>query len=857
MRSWIGSSKAPAVVGLVWVLATVAWPASAAAQTVPFKVFITELWQLDDGVDPGLGFMGDYYAKVTINGVAQENDGACDDPSSGGIIVPYQVFKNFKADSDCGARTPWAFTKMVDRNQDVTVRIQIFDSDLSFDDEGDAKPGSGDAVEFTVSATDGKWRGGDADADFNWPQTCSRPGLSLGGRNVNVCWQASYDTDDDGLLDVWETDGVDSDNDGVVDVNLATLGANARRKDAFVEADFIAATNHTHRPLQAAIAKVVTSFADAPVANPDGTSGIQLHVDVGPIYAGGPVFSVVGTTGTTGTYGDLGGGGSAIPEVGNTIIEAFTDPQGTTGTTFASLRDANFNPRRELAFRYMIFGHQTNARRAFNDCTSGEASRTRREFFVTLGGTTSANVACHVTDAGGASVGSIDEQAGTLMHELGHTLGLRHGGDENLNDKPNHLSVMNYTFQDCEVPVSAGFLRGGCDYSGLVLGALLAPLDETDLDECVGVGAGLGKMDWNGDGSDQGGSCVAPTANTTADVNNDGVCVEAGNNKELDTTASGDDRRKEKGINDGPNRVCNTTKSGDDSQKTAVGSTPSQPDIINSHDDWAAVNPALIGFSNGFGTGNAPTDQEPDPDRIRQSREHLRALTAPAITLDQTGPPTARPGDGLTYNVAVRNTGRGPALSSVLVETAPDGVSQTSTVGTIVAGGAVTQSMAFIVPADACPGGLTGARATLTFKDFVGNDLVVSDTTPLEVLDVSAPTLDVVLSPNVLWPPNHKFVQITATIATADNCDPAPAIRLVSITSNEPATGFLGGGDKGPDIADAAFGTDDRTFSLRSERGTGKNTGRVYTVTYRATDRSGNVTTKVATVTVPRDGSGQ
>ena len=33
------------------------------------------------------------------------------------------------------------------------------------------------------------------------------------------------------------------------------------------------------------------------------------------------------------------------------------------------------------------------------------------------------------------------------MHELGHNLGLRHGGDDNVHRKPNYLSVMNYSFQ--------------------------------------------------------------------------------------------------------------------------------------------------------------------------------------------------------------------------------------------------------------------------------------------------------------------------------------------------------------------------------------------------------------------------
>ena len=40
-------------------------------------------------------------------------------------------------------------------------------------------------------------------------------------------------------------------------------------------------------------------------------------------------------------------------------------------------------------------------------------------------------------------------QARSLMHELGHTLGLVHGGNQSLNDlnyKPNYLSVMNYLY---------------------------------------------------------------------------------------------------------------------------------------------------------------------------------------------------------------------------------------------------------------------------------------------------------------------------------------------------------------------------------------------------------------------------
>jgi hypothetical protein len=123
------------------------------------------------------------------------------------------------------------------------------------------------------------------------------------------------------------------------------------------------------------------------------------------------------------------------------------------------------------------------------------------------------------------------------------------------------------------------------------------------------------------------------------------------------------------------------------------------------------------------------------------------------------------------------------------------------------------------------------------------------DQTDVEVVDTTAPQLSLVLSPTHLSPPNHKLAVITATVAATDTCDANPAVALVSIESNEPDNG-LGDGDQPNDIQEAAFGTDDRQFSLRKERG-GSGTGRIYTVTYSATDASGNTTTRQATVTVP------
>ena len=43
-------------------------------------------------------------------------------------------------------------------------------------------------------------------------------------------------------------------------------------------------------------------------------------------------------------------------------------------------------------------------------------------------------------------------QVGTFVHELGHNLGLKHGGTDHTQYKPNLLSLMNYAFQTDGIP---------------------------------------------------------------------------------------------------------------------------------------------------------------------------------------------------------------------------------------------------------------------------------------------------------------------------------------------------------------------------------------------------------------------
>ena len=114
----------------------------------------------------------------------------------------------------------------------------------------------------------------------------------------------------------------------------------------------------------------------------------------------------------------------------------------------------------------------------------------------------------------------------------------------------------------------------------------------------------------------------------------------------------------------------------------------------------------------------------------------------------------------------------------------------------------------------------------------------------MEKLDTIPPNLTVTLSPNILRN-NEKQVPITATITVSDDYDPQPEIKLESITANEAL--------EKEDIKGALIGTDDRQFMLKAEREGKNKAGRIYTVTYSATDGSGNKTIVSATVTVPHD----
>ena len=290
------------------------------------------------------------------------------------------------------------------------------------------------------------------------------------------------DRDGDGLPDIWETNGVDFNNDGQIDIDLPSLGATPDRKDVFVYINWLQAQILSFDPRYALLSnpldEVITAFANA---STDSGRGINLHIT----YA---------TSGITET--------ESLKEIGN--ITQNNNGQCTYDWTEATQlfnNDTYYPKRLRPVYHYALFGRHLPSSPCDNNNRPLGVSPTGRNgasvFVIAMGGF---EEYFSLNNVPLWSRGKV--RAGAFMHELGHNLGLGHGGvqldlsgrainTDDINYKPNHLSIMNYSFMSRGIPPSGawqniGFYQGIIDYSRFT-DQDLPTLDENSLDETRGL----------------------------------------------------------------------------------------------------------------------------------------------------------------------------------------------------------------------------------------------------------------------------------------------------------------------------------------------------------------------------------
>ena len=316
--------------------------------------------------------------------------------------------------------------------------------------------------------------------------------MKNGFEPVQVACGDTNDNDNDRLLNCYETNtGVfvsatdtgtdpnvaDTDGDAIDDgdevlgttqgLDLPAMGANPLVKNILLEYDWfddaLECAAHSHRPTQAVIDRVDLSFLNAPVNNPDGSTGIVLIQDFGQ----GGAFQ----------------GGNLINDADGVLTG------GVNGSEFLNHKAANFDSNRNGYFHYVILPHRYNT----NSGSSGQAEVNGDDMIVSL-----------------YCFNSTRNVANTIVHELGHNLSFFHGGNTSCNYKPNYNSVMNYRYQfpgvdDNCTPPGDNVL----DYSR----GTNITLNENSLDESAGI-CGNVPWDWNE-------NTMIDAGTVSADINSD------------------------------------------------------------------------------------------------------------------------------------------------------------------------------------------------------------------------------------------------------------------------------------------------------------------------------------------------
>ncbi|MGQ0791966.1 MAG: M12 family metallo-peptidase [Nitrosopumilaceae archaeon] len=226
-------------------------------------------------------------------------------------------------------------------------------------------------------------------------------------------------------------------------------------RDIFVEIDYM----EGHAPDSAAIQAVNSSFWN--------NGGVRLHIQVD---------QEIRENGTPYHQREISTPINTAPNTTFDVIKS--DHFGELACILAD-NVVPYNDcltAKKLGFHYAMFIHSQTG----NPGLSGIAEYKGNDIIVSLGNFDN-------------EVGSTAQQAGTFMHELGHNLGLQHGGKaDDYNCKPNYLSVMNHAYQFSSTP--------NYGRNPTVSPIIQSPLAESTLNENIGINVGgQGRfITWNG-----------------------------------------------------------------------------------------------------------------------------------------------------------------------------------------------------------------------------------------------------------------------------------------------------------------------------------------------------------------------
>jgi uncharacterized repeat protein (TIGR01451 family) len=717
-------------------------PASNLTRTV--SVTINEIKCATSDCDGIEGFgQGDpdWYAKVFMNG-APASPAQANGPDDTADIHPNWVFS---------ATVPYS-------QESVDVRVQTWDSDsTSADDLVDDTPQVGDKnLDFKIDMPNEDVEGEASGALYQ--QICATGNKDDGDGASTVCFTAGNgDRDGDGLLDSWETNGIDFDGNGSIDLplNQAPYNANPNRKDIFMEIDYMscaaggcaAGDTHSHQPAAGALNDVTNAFASAPVGNPDGSFGVTFHPMLDEAIP--EINQVTFSTDVAGPNNDF----NDIKDGTNQTCNSdghFGTVADRTSSDCAAILGA-----KRLFFQYAVFGHSYTE----NPSSSGISEldpKGGNDLMVTLGGFSAAGIAT----AGGQRVAD----ASTLMHELGHNLGLHHGGGDDTNCKPNYLSIMNYTLQfptlDPNRPMT---------YSSSALPAL---------NENALLPAITGATGRNIVYGQNGNATVAPA---------DGPINWDGSN----------------GSKDDVNYI-----------KTISGcSTPSPGDTnLQGNDDWHH----LVYDHSSSSMAQDGVTRTIDNDELTNDEVIAMSPKADLNASKSVDKQDAQAGDTLNYSVTAKNNGPAQAYNVTDTDNMPDGTVQTRNVGQLVSGSSNVQAFTYVVPCNTPDGTVVTNKATVSGTNQAGvNDPNLGDNTASVSTTVHAPKVNLT---DAATPSVNPGSSITNTL-TYSNAGSSPASNVV-VTDVLPAGDTYsaaldqGTGPKPATVVNNANGTTTLTWNV-------------------------------------------